>query len=44
MKIILLLLFFWIIKLFYKSITLKNNQNSKNNIIDAEFEEVDEGN
>lgn len=44
MKIILLLLFFWIIKFIYKSFTISNVQNSNSNVIDAEFEEVDEGN
>ena len=44
MKIILLLLFFWIIKFIYKSFTTSNVQNSNSNIIDAEFEEVDESN
>tara|TARA_B110000438_G_C15621018_1_gene566557 strand:+ start:571 stop:705 length:135 start_codon:yes stop_codon:yes gene_type:complete len=44
MKIILLFILFWIIKSIYKSLTIKNIKSNENNIIDVDFEEVDESN
>lgn len=41
MKLFLLLVFFYLLKIIFKNLFQKNNQNKKDNIIDAEYEEIE---
>ena len=41
MKFFLLLVFFYFLKIIFKNLFQKNNQNKKDNIIDAEYEEIE---
>ena len=41
MKLFLLLVFFYLLKIIFKNLFQKSNQKKKDNIIDAEYEEIE---
>jgi len=41
MKFFLLLVFFYLLKIIFKNLFQKSNQEKKDNIIDAEYEEIE---
>ena len=41
MKFFLLLVFFYLLKIIFKNLFQKSNKEKKDNIIDAEYEEIE---